>query len=371
MRRQSRDCQPQVNFPNSGTASTFPSRSCYTASMMSLNPFGPLRPVRLRAAGRYLPLWLALLGTLVSGSAFGAETDQFLTWDIELADASGAFNDYLDQEIAVFLDRANRRTRPYGDATALTLAFYTHLFQGLHASRVRHWLKHDEGVARYPDNSFSDLAYQQQSIFQKPAFPFVLPMAQTIRVGDVYFGIDKIGHMLGFGRRYLQIYERHRNAGLDDAAALEKVIAWGIHHEAGLVGKLVDGIFSHADLEANYQGFRMARAFCAGETPLFHNVEGVWVYRGGLDIRDYITPDFDESYNLNDYARWRYRRVAPVFLALYGDNPLAPRVQKRFARYRALGEPSLSKRLIDAHFDGRVPDPLYVHLFEKERNAKR
>ncbi len=309
------------------------------------------------------------LGLLWGGHVSAGETDQFLTWDIELRDSSGAFNAFLDKEIRDFVTRSNEKTRCTEEVNLFTESLFRHLFQGLHASRVRRWLKRSDAVERFPANDVSDFAYQRQSIFRRPAFPFVLPMAQTIRIGEVYCGIDKIGHMLGFGRRYHQIYQRHRSAGLSDEEALEKTIRWGLQHESSVVGKLVDGIFSHGDLEANYQGLRLALAFSSGPSPLFYREAGKWVYRGGLDIRDFITPDFDESYNLNHYATWRHKQVAPELSLHYGDGATGPIVRQRFARYRQGWTPSRSKEIIDAYFIDRGENPQHLCWVDRNCNA--
>ncbi|MCF6284196.1 MAG: hypothetical protein L3K26_03275 [Candidatus Hydrogenedentes bacterium] len=336
--------------------------------MTLLSPAPSARPAQRLWCVGVATIILAFL-FLTSTSGHAGETDQFLTWNIELEDSAEAFNVFLDQEIHRFVERANQKKRRVPDTIALTKELYRYLFQGLHASRVRYWLKHDDTVDRYPSDDLSDLAYQRISIFRKPAFPFLLPMAQTVRIGGVYCGIDKIGHMLGFGRRYFQIYYRHRDQRMAHKEAVEKVIQWGIQHETNLVGKLVDGIFSHGDMEANYQGFRMALAFCQGDNPLFYREDGRWKYRGGLDIRDYVTPDFDESYNPNHYASWRHRRVAPVLSGDYGDSYTAPIVQRRFERYRTEWEPSLSKKLIDAHFDALKNNPQHSCWSKTECDA--
>ena len=300
-----------------------------------------------------LPLVACGVGIFVLAGASrvqAGETDQYLTWEITLADSANALDGYLEQEIVRFLEKANRRTRPPERVEDLTIDLYLHLFEGLHSSRIRNWLKTSSQVERYPSDDLSDWQYQRMSIFRKPAFPFVLPMAQTIRVGEVYLGIDKIGHMFGFGRRYFQRYQRALAAGENHEEAVERVLKWGIQHEYSLVGKLVDGIFSHGDMEANYQGFRLALAFSAGESPLLYRQNDLWYYRGGLDIRNYITPEMDESYNPNDYARWRGRRVNPILDARYGNTP----PPARFTIYERNHQPSLSKSFVDAWFEQRA-----------------
>lgn len=294
----------------------------------------------------------AVWGTVLMLGAWGAgagETDQYLTWDVTLSDSSVVLNRYLDEEIRRFVAKENARGRSADSVEALTEALYLDLFEGLHASRIRNWLKTSPEVERYPSNEFSDWEYQQMSIFRKPAFPFWLPMAQTIRVGEVYLGIDKIGHMFGFGRRYYQRYGRARAAGDTHDEAVERVIVWGIRHELSVVGKLVDGIFSKGDVEANFQGFRLALAFSKGDAPLFYRENDLWCYRGGLDLRDYVTPEMDESYNPSSYSRWRGRRVLPIIEAEYG--PAIP--PARFNLYRNNYQPSRSKFFVDSWFDKR------------------
>jgi len=103
-------------------------------------------------------------------------------------------------------------------------------------------------------------------------------------------------------------------------------------------------------MEANYQGLRLALAFSSGEAPLFYRENGAWRYRGGLDIRDYITPEMDESYNPSEYAPWRGRRVNPILDARY-KNAVPP---SRFTTYQENFQPSLSKSFVDAQFGQRA-----------------
>lgn len=288
--------------------------------------------------------------------AQAAETDQFLTWEIELADCSKQFNAFLNDEIQKFLDRLNRRTRPLNCPRELTQELYFYFFQGLHSSRARAFVRDSEAVDRYPGEELSTFRYQRMSIHRGFSFPYILPMARTIRLGEVYLGIDKIGHFFGFGRRYFQRYWRHIDQGLDEETAIERVVRWGIHHEENMVGKLVDGIFSHGDLEANFQGFLMARDICGGPEPHILNEGGVWRLVRPVDILPFITPDLDESYNTSHYWAMRRRTVLPILKAEYCHKRDGPIVRPRFERY-AQWKPSFSKQVIDRYFEERGENP--------------
>lgn len=293
---------------------------------------------------------------LVSTGGFAAETDQYITWGIELADCSAAMNQYLKESAAKFLEGANERTRPIESAEEVTREFYEYLFQGLHSSRVRAWTNNSPEVDRYPDRSVSFFEYQRMSIFRDlTAFPFILPMARTVRIGDVYLGVDKIGHFFGFGRRYFQRYLRHRAEGMDDEAAMREVVRWGAAIESSFVGGLVDGIFSHADLEANFQGMLMAKDCCMGDRPYFAKENGKWILAREMDMRTYVTPDFDESYNNSHYTGIRKGEVLDIIVNEYCPKQSLPGVAARFARYREF-TPSLSKRVIAELFEEKGKD---------------
>lgn len=313
----------------------------------------PGNPLRWHA-GQKLPAIAAII--LVCAAGFAAETDQYITWEIELADCSAAFNRYLNGSARKFLDGVNARTRAVESVEEVTREFYEYLFQGLHSSRVRAWTNNSPEVDRYPDQSVSFFEYQRMSIFRDlTAFPFILPMARTVRIGDVYLGVDKIGHFFGFGRRYFQRYLRHRAEGMDDEAAMREVVRWGAAIESSFVGGLVDGIFSHADLEANFQGMLMAKDCCMGAQPYFAKENGKWILAHEMDMRKYVTPDFDESYNNSHYTGIRKGEVLDIIVNEYCPKQSLPGVAARFARYREF-TPSLSKRVIAELFEGKGKD---------------
>jgi len=288
--------------------------------------------------------------------AWCAETDQFLSWGVEIKDCSEAFNRYYNENIQICLDRINRRVQPVENSQEVVETIYFYFFQGLHSSRIRGWLFHSKEVERYPNTAVSTFEYQKLSIFRGLAFPYKLPMSRTVRIGDVYTGIDKISHFCDFGRRYFQRYCRYRAEGMPEEEAMEKVVRWGIFQEESMVGKLVDGVFSHGDLEANFQGFLLARDMCGGEKPYIVRENGVWRLARPVDLRKYVTPGFDESYNTSHYWALRERNVLPIIKREYCPKRSLPSVQARFARYREW-QPSFSQKIIAAYFAGKESNP--------------
>ena len=299
------------------------------------------------------PLLFVLWSSL---AAYAAETDQYLAWGVQLKDSSEAFNRYLNNQAEEFLRKKNHHAQRDYTPEKLTQELYFRLFHGLYSARVRTWTNRSNEIDRFPDKSVSRFRYQQMSIYRDLSFPYVLPMARTIRLGDVYLGVDKISHFFGFGRRYFKRYLRHRERGIPEDEAIEEVIRWGIVFERHFVGGLVDGIVSHADLEAAFQGFRMAKDLSGGENPAIVHDGNRWVLARPIDIRPYITPDFDESYNNSVCWGARRRHVLTRLKAQYAAKRSLPEVQERFARYRQAA-PSLSKKVITKYLDEKKMRP--------------
>jgi hypothetical protein len=306
------------------------------------------------------PIAVFLVGLFTQiTSPHGAETDQFLAMEIELEDSGPALNRYLNEQALLFLEKENARRSPTENPDKLAREYYYYLFKGLFVSRLRSWVFTSDEIDRYPDLSVKYFEHYRLSIYDMRSFPFFMPMARTVRVGDVHFGMDKFGHFLGFGRRGYKQFLRYRERGLTEEEALEKLIRYWLFSERYLVGNLVDGIYSYADLEANYQGLRMIRALGEGEDAHFKKVDGQWVLDRPIDIVPYITPDFDETYNRSHYSFTRKNHVYKVLCPQYYDKLSLPIVQERFARYDTYPR-SLCREVTDRYYAEREKDPREV-----------
>lgn len=314
-------------------------------------------PLRRRfSSSRFACALFAIACAVLVSPGAALETDQFLVWDLELADAAPAVNRYFNQQIREFLDRQNARQDPIDSPQELTNKLFFYLFNGLHSSRLRAWLHSSPEIDVYPPRDVKYAEHLRMSIYDMRSFPYILPLSRTMRVGDVYLGTDKFGHMFGFGRRSFKRYLRDREEGIPEEEAVRRTIMHGYFMERYLVGNVMDGIFSYADLEANYQGMMMARAFCEGDDAYFKRVDGKWVMTRPFDIRPFITPDFDESYNRSRYMGLRKFNVLRVLRAEICPKLSSPTVRARFARYRQW-PPSRCRQVIDAYYRERGEDP--------------
>jgi hypothetical protein len=311
---------------------------------------------------RRLGFALLLVSAALAGvqAARAAETDQFMTWNVELEDSAPVISAFLNKMAQEYVEKRNRSNVKTETLEEMGAGFYLYLFQGLHSSRVRNFVSNDDEIERYPANK-SPWAYQRESIYRGLSFPYMMPMARTICVGGVYTGIDKLSHFFGFGRRYYQRYQRLRADGMTHEEAIERVIANGVAQESSLVGGLVDGVFSHGDLEANFQGCRMLLDLTDKASPFFVKKGEDWKTNGAIDIARYVTPGFDESYNISYYTFFRWRKVAPTLHAKYCGAPeVRAKLHSRYAAYDQRPK-SAYMQYMEAQFT-KTGNPRFQHV---------
>ncbi len=309
------------------------------------------RPATAPASCRRL-VWLAVAATLVAmtagpRSAPASETDQFLVWGVELADGSEQLNLFVNQEFERALERlGGGGQRPCHQVPG---RLYRRAFSSLFSSRLRRFIERSD-IEWYPRRDVSYWDYRAQSVFRRSVFSFFIPMARTVRIGDVYLGVDKLAHMFGIGRRYHVRYQRLRRNGRMPEEAQRETIVWGFNMELYFLGGYAEGIVSHADLEANFQGLRLARDMCEGEDPFLVRDGAGWRFARPIDLRDYVNPGFDESYNSNHYFDFQWRVVQPILVEEYCPRYASEEVQRRLARYREIDAGSLSRKVLADYY---------------------
>ncbi|MDH3745312.1 MAG: hypothetical protein OES47_09450 [Acidobacteriota bacterium] len=314
---------------------------------------------------------VAFLGVTWAGSPLCAfETDQYLAADVELADSAGAINDFINSNVELVLDRVNGRNPEELECEDLPPRIYRRLFQNMLSSRLRRFVKTSGEIDRFPSDDVGGFGYTRRSIYRRPAFPFIVPLSRTIQVGEVRFGIDKFGHVFGFGRRYYTRYRKHLQRGLSEEEALRRVVGWGLMMERYFVGGYADGVFSYADLEANFQGLRLARGLCEGPRPHLEQSDGLWRLTRVIELQNYVNHDFDESINNNHYVGHRWTQVRPMLVKSYCSSFVSGEM-----RPAKRTDPSLSARIVAAHFSSKGREPQQRHsltaLCDPNRGSKR
>ena len=279
----------------------------------------------------------ALVVALASATPAGAaETEPHYGWQHPPRDGTAALNAAVDALLQRGLDEVN--AAPDGaqwpcHEVALRMvsplwATAGWFFLGL----TRSWpvdvrpASSTEYVEQFlPASTYRDL--------HLPPFGQLVPHDPVVRVGDVVFGVDKLGHMFTNGARAYARFVAARKAGATITDAERAALLPGVGEEHTILGVWASGIFSFADLEANAAGLRFLRAQCEGPAPALRLVQGRW-HGGAFDVAAWVTPCFDEAFEPSAFAPCD---GAPMHAAIRSLCPRwhRPDVQERWARLRA------------------------------------
>ena len=315
---------------------------------------------------------VAVVFCLLAGpTAQAGETDPHYAWLHPPNDATAALNDAIAGEMAVGLsaanERADRASLTCRDAAAAMTARLSQTAHWFFLSSLAGW-----GVPRSPGNSSEYFGrFREESTYRYAALlPFgsFVPLDPAVAVNGVLFGTDKIGHFFTAGLRYYDRYTNERQRGATHEDAERAALLVGIGEESGVLGRCASGIFSYADLEANYQGLRFYQQLCDGSDGSDGSAPQLafvgdnaasqrWRLILPFDLARFVTPCWDESFYPSAYGdldRDAVRRAMRGYCARWRT----PVVQKRRALYRQRGCQSFSvaalREMISKH---TTPDP--------------
>jgi hypothetical protein len=126
-----------------------------------------------------------------------------------------------------------------------------------------------------------------------------LTISPTVKIFDAQFGTDKIAHFFQQGYSYYRIYKRAVAKGIAPDEAVQKAIRWGQMTERTYYGTLVSGVYSNADLCANYVGMKfyqnLTQAVKIGDTmkpAVLQLKEGIWTFDESIDLRKALIKPF-------------------------------------------------------------------------------
>ena len=300
----------------------------------------------------------ALCVVVSAAAADALETDQYYAWGRPLADSTDAvnarFNLELERAIASF-----PKDRPPQSCRKVAIAYRKRMrFLLLHEIQV--WAWNSEWVDRIPDGADEQREYRRTNLYSN--HPLIdtgtwMPYTPTLEVAGVRFGTDKLAHLVSSGWTYYGEYRKGIKKGETPEDAERRAVNRGIAEESLILGKLASGVTSIPDLEANYAGMHFYLDLCDIEDPILKLGEDGWFISRPVDLRDYVTPRWDESFQPPIYTTGRWRKVKPV-LETYCDRLADPQVVAMRRSYRERDKESLVGRLVaEKVAEGKIRDP--------------
>lgn len=244
------------------------------------------------------------------------EVDSLYAAGKDINDSSQIINMYLNEQIEILI---NDLPESFQNNTCENVSL--HLMEELGSTDyfffkagalntlLELWAEENRYIDRVPSFGTAADSYSQESIYAPELKFFELwsaPVDSTMNIAGIYIGAEKLSHFIGSGYEYYQKYLRVlRLTGSEEEAQFE-AIRWGIELEASIIGTWAVGIFSYADLEANYQGFVFAKDLCTQKLQYY---SGRWQLVEPVDIRRYVNPNWDEAYNPNSYSPSRQEGI--------------------------------------------------------------
>ena len=275
---------------------------------------------------------------LLCHCAAAAEIDSVTPRRVELEDSLAAINEIFNQRIKQGIENANAYsgvvtdpedldaidTDEFCDEEVLYAELRKAIYQSLTASwglkgydldkQLRSLLKQYSYSLSLNDSIYRDIDYLE-------GFSLNLKeLSDVVTVSGHLVGLDKIGHFFAQGWEYFELTH-------EDDHDIEQALDWGRRQEAGKFGYSTTGIFSFADLAANFNGWRFwNRVLLRQDDPLKglignlfnrryvscdiqiidsirrRRVIRAWAYNARFDFSDYIDGAWDEGSNCNSYA---------------------------------------------------------------------
>lgn len=306
------------------------------------------------------PLWLlAALAVVITLAphARANETDQFtLPAGEEFADLGDFFSGNLYLTLTETCDAVNAKIKAAiasNDGDQLERLHSAEYIAGrvagvygigiVEASSLEKTLKSDEAREKWPGKV---IAYQPRSSIYSfahlpidPRNAFLVAKNSTVKVYGIYFGLDKIGHFHQIGYSYFKKAMRDGGESQEDAArGAIRSYSKGILSEGGLIGNIAAGVYSNADLAANYIGMKFyfnltqrVRLHGQIQEPMLVREGEYWrlndhVKRGAPIFKPFVSEHFNEALNPCVYSAdmrgniaRRVHRDADNILAFYSD----------------------------------------------------
>lgn len=232
----------------------------------------------MRDSLRHFGLLLVLVSTAVRTCA--VETDNFsLPPDADFAD----FGDFIEalhtRAIEASVERVNsrieralnlkdrlareRKLERLHAAPALAEEVANQFGEApLEKGRIEGALSDSWARKAFPDQTLyhRDLSLNLRGrLIVDPRALLMLIQSHTIKASGVYFGADKLVHFHQLGWQYYERYQKLLHEGISPEAAREQVVRY-FSEEAFLAegrgfGSVLTGVYSNADMAANYVGF--------------------------------------------------------------------------------------------------------------------
>jgi len=284
------------------------------------------------------------------------ETDQFYAWGKPIDDSTDILNAWVQIQVQDTLDSQAGDSLPSCEAAVQQVQ---KVLQHSIYQPIEMWIVSTSLVDRFP-RSLEDVRNYRKHYVLSKTFPLDfarwLHPSPTVQIGEIRLGTDKLAHFFSEGWWYYKRWNKNREKLTVDNWE-QGLLEYGVRLEKWVQGMTLTGIFSRADMEANYQGFLFYYRLCHGEKPMLNQQAGRWIFSDSFNFRDYVSPNWDESWNSNIYGAVRWKGIRST-LSSYCPMLHSAWVELQRERYLELDTPTPVEELVKALVAAeKLPDP--------------
>lgn len=313
---------------------------------------------------------IIVISFLIFQESYAAEVDSITPRKVQLENSLASVNEIINQRIEEGIEKANGKLDDFADMDPDEFCdeqiLYTELrkaiFQSLTASwglkgfaldkQLRTLLAGQSYSLSLKDSIYRDINYLEGfSLNMKE-------LSDVVAINDHLVGVDKLGHFFAEGWRYFELTDQ-------DGKTIEQALKWGKEQEVGKFGYATTGIFSFADLAANFNGWRFwnkvllkkddplkggianffARPYVTCERQFTDSIKyskrvRTWQFSHRFDLSEYLDGSWDEGNNCNSYndpiieekVALRIKRADPDFTCPVNPN-ICLQSQKKYDGY--------------------------------------
>ena len=304
---------------------------------------------------RKVIILLTLTAIFVFGISFAAEIDSVTPRKLKLDNSLTAINSIFKQRIQEGIQAANPKqddiedmeTEEFCDEKVLYKELRKAIFPPFTESwglngyaldrQLRGLLAKKSYALSLNDSIYRDISYLEGFSLKYKG------LSDVVNINGHLIGLDKLGHFFSEGWEYFELTHI-------EGENIVQALRWGKEKEAGKFGYTTTGIFSFADLVANFNGWRFwnkvllkkkdpIKGFIANlfnrpyvdcKIQIISSIKHMkivkaWEYNNSFDFSDYIDGAWDEGNNCNSYedpvieekVTQRIKNVNPDFSCPY------------------------------------------------------
>jgi len=243
------------------------------------------------------------------------ETDQFSNRLTPIEDST----ELLNGQVNLAIEEAVADWKGKRNDWKVVTSIYNDIGGHHWVDKIERWvMKSDEVEHLQPS--------RRESIYQGHPFwatrvAAIFGVGPTIKVNGQLVGSDKLGHFLSQGRKFYRRYMK----SLDESQAAEH----SAYTERALFGQMTTGVYSNADLVANYEGFLFYLSLfeddvVSGKKAILTWEEDHWVIQRSFTWADHVNEYWDEALNVNHYDRLLYHHMQDRLMSFCDDYFQAP-----------------------------------------------